>query len=154
MRRAFDVISIASTALAAAFVLKPMAAGTAPALAQDFSITNKEERADPSRRDLMRELQAWWDKHAFYSKEAAQADVGGTVKVHLVIHPDGNIFMVRVAESAGSKIVGHDHRPNAATEGDQSNMRIDRPRPGAFCDRLGCNLNCVIRTRPFESVAS
>jgi len=94
--------SLASAALAAAFVLTPVASGYAPAMSQDFSITNKAEPVDPSRRDLMRELQAWWDKHAFYPKEAAQADVGGTVKVHLVIHPDGNIFMVRVAESSGS----------------------------------------------------
>jgi len=95
--------SLASAALTAAFVLAPVAAGWAPALSQDFSITNKEEPVDPSRRDLMRQLQAWWDKHAFYPKEAAQADVGGIVKVHLVIHPDGNIFMVRVAESSGSR---------------------------------------------------
>jgi TonB family protein len=98
-------LSIASAALAAAFVLTPVAASYTPALSQDFSITNKEAPVDPSRRDLMRQLQAWWDMHAYYPKEAAQNDVGGTVKLHLVIHPDGNIWMVYVAESSESRSI-------------------------------------------------
>jgi TonB family protein len=97
--------SVASAALAAAFVLTPLAAGYAPALSQDFSITNKEAPVDPSRRDLMRQLQAWWDMDAYYPKEASQSDVGGTVKVHLVIHPDGNIWQVYVEESSGSRSI-------------------------------------------------
>ncbi len=52
-------LSVASAALAAAFVLTPMVAGYAFALSQDFSITNEEQPADASRGDLMRQLQAW-----------------------------------------------------------------------------------------------
>jgi TonB family protein len=98
-------LSLALAALAASFVLMPVAAGLAPALSQDFSITNKLEPADASRRDLMRQLQAWWDVHAYYPKEAAQNDVGGTAKVHLVIHPDGVIFLVYVVESLESRSI-------------------------------------------------
>src|SRR5271170_8486912 len=96
-------LSVASSALAAAFVLTPLAAGYAPALGQDFSITNPEEPANPGRRDLMRQLQAWWDAHAYYPRHASNSDEGGTVKVHLVILPDGRIWTVDVVESSGSR---------------------------------------------------
>jgi TonB family protein len=96
-------LSVASSALAAAFVLTPVAAGYAPALCQDFSITNQMEPANAARRDLMRQLQAWWDAHAYYPRHASNSDEGGTVKVHLVIHPwDGKIWTVNVVESSGS----------------------------------------------------
>jgi TonB family protein len=94
---------VASSALAAAFVLTPVAAGYAPALCQDFSITNQEEPANAWRHDMMRQLQAWWDAHAYYPKHASNNDEGGTVKVHLVIVPDGNIFRIDVVESSGSR---------------------------------------------------
>jgi hypothetical protein len=58
-------LSVASSALAAAFVLAPVAAGYAPALSQDFSITNQEP-ANAGHPDVMRQLQAWWDAHAYY----------------------------------------------------------------------------------------
>lgn len=93
-------LSVASSALAAAFVLMPVAAGYAPALCQDFSITNP---ANPGRRDVMRQLQAWWDAHAYYPRHASNSDEGGTVKVHLVILPDGRIWTVDVVESSGSR---------------------------------------------------
>jgi TonB family protein len=96
-------LSVASSALAAAFVLAPVAAGYAPALCQDFSITNQMEPANPARRDLMRQLQAWWDAHAYYPRHASNNDEGGTVKVHLVIRPDGRIFRVDVVEGSGSR---------------------------------------------------
>jgi len=95
-------LSVASAALAAAFVLTPVAAGYAPAFSQDFSITNQVEPANAGRRDLMRQLQAWWDVHAYYPRHASQSDEGGTVKVHLVIHSDGIIWKVDVVESSGS----------------------------------------------------
>jgi TonB family protein len=95
--------SVASSALAAAFVLTPVAAGHAPALCQDFSITNQLEPADPWRRDVMRQLQAWWDTHAYYPRHASNNDEGGTVKVHLVILPDGRIFTVNMVASSGSR---------------------------------------------------
>ena len=73
-------LSVASSALAAAFVLTPVAAGYAPALCQDFSITNQEP-ANAWRRDMMRQLQAWWDAHAYYPRHASNNDEAGTVKV-------------------------------------------------------------------------
>ncbi len=94
-------LSVASSALAAAFVLTPVAAGYAPALCQDFSITN-QETGNAARRDLMRQLQAWWDAHAYYPRHASNNDEGGTLKVHLVIHPDGKIWMVNMVGSSGS----------------------------------------------------
>ena len=95
-------LSIASYALAAAFVVTPVAAGYAPALCQDFSITNQVEPAIAGHPDLMRQLQAWWDAHAFYPRHASNNDEGGTVKVHLVILSDGRIWMVDVMGSSGS----------------------------------------------------
>ena len=96
-------LSVASSALAAAFVLTPLAAGYSPALCQDFSITNQMESGNAARRDLMRQLQAWWDAHAYYPRHASNNDEGGTVKVHLVILPDGRIWMTNVVESSGSR---------------------------------------------------
>jgi TonB family protein len=95
--------SVASSALAAAFVLTPVAAGYAPALCQDFSITNQVEPGNAARRDLMRQLQAWWDVHAYYPRHASNNDEGGTVKVHLVILPDGRIFTVNMVQGSGSR---------------------------------------------------
>ena len=96
-------LPVASAAFAAAFVLAPVAAGHAPALSQDFSITNPAEPADAGRRDVMRQLQAWWDVHAYYPRRASKSDEGGTVKVRLVIRPDGNIWKIDVVESSGSR---------------------------------------------------
>jgi len=95
--------SVVSTALIASFVLTPVAAGYAPAWSQDFSITNQEPPVDPGRRDLMRQLQAWWDRHAYYPKHASNNDEGGTVKIHLTILPDGRIWMLNVVASSGSR---------------------------------------------------
>jgi TonB family protein len=94
--------SVVSSALAAALVLTPVAAGYAPALCQDFSITNQVESGNAARRDLMRQLQAWWEVHAYYPRHASNNDEGGTVKVHLVILPDGRIFTSNVVASSGS----------------------------------------------------
>ncbi len=96
-------LPVVSAALAAAFVLTPVAAGYAPAWSQDFSITNQAESADPARRDLMRQLQAWWDVHAYYPRHASNNDEGGTVKIHLNILPDGRIWIQNVVESSGSR---------------------------------------------------
>ncbi len=103
--------TLAAAALAVAFILAPVAAGCAPALAQDFSITNPE----PSVRvegavlgpDWIKQLQAWWDKHAFYPGEAAQKDVSGTVKVHIVVQPDGEVSTIHLVEGSGSKYLNN-----------------------------------------------
>jgi len=91
-------LSVALSALVTAFVLTPVA----PVLCQDFSITNQLEPATPWQGDVMRQLQAWWDAHAYYPRHASNNDEGGTVKVHLVIHPDGKIWAVNVTASSGS----------------------------------------------------
>jgi TonB family protein len=97
-------LSVASSALAAAFVLTPVAAGYAPALCQqDFSITNQVAPAIAGHPNLMRQLQAWWNGHAYYPRHASNSDEGGIVKVHLVIIPDGRIWTVDVVESSGSR---------------------------------------------------
>jgi TonB family protein len=95
-------LSVASSALAAAFVLTLGAAGYEPALCQDFSITNQVEPATPWQGNVMRQLQAWWNAHAYYPRHASNNDEGGTVKVHLVIHPDGKIWTVNLVASSGS----------------------------------------------------
>jgi TonB family protein len=95
-------LSVASSALAAAFVLAPVVAGYAPGLCQDFSITNQEAPATSGRRDVMRQLQAWWDAHAYYPRHASNSDEAGTVKVSLVIHPDGKVWTIDVVDSSGS----------------------------------------------------
>ena len=95
---------VVSAGLVASFVLTPVAAGYAPASSQDFSITNQEPGAtSPFRRDLMRQLQAWWAVHAYYPKHASNNDEGGTVKIRLKIFPNGTIFMVTLVESSGSQ---------------------------------------------------
>jgi TonB family protein len=91
---------VASAAVAAAFVLAPVAAG--PAFSQDFSITNPEEPANAGRRDLMRLLQAWWDVHAYYPKHASSNNEGGTVKIRIFINPDGQFNSVEVVQGSGS----------------------------------------------------
>jgi TonB family protein len=93
---------VTSAALAAAFGLIPVAAGYAPASAQDFSITNPEEPANAGRRDLMRQLQAWWDVHGYYPRHASNNDEAGTVAVQLVIDRDGRITSVNVMGGSGS----------------------------------------------------
>jgi TonB family protein len=95
-------LTVASSALAAAFVLTPVAAGFAPASGQDFSITNQEAPATPARRELMRQLQAWWDAHAYYPRHASNGDESGTVKVHLAILPDGKVWTIDRVQGSGS----------------------------------------------------
>jgi TonB family protein len=90
-------------ALAAAWLVAPAAAGYAPARSQDFSITNPVAPGDPAHRDVMRQLQAWWDVHAYYPRHASNDDEQGTVKIHLTIQPDGKIWILNLVESSGSR---------------------------------------------------
>jgi len=96
-------LSVASSALAAAFALAPVAAGYGPALCQDFSITNPDEPVAPGRRDLMRQLQAWWDAHAYYPRHASNRNEAGTVDLHLVILPDGRVWTIDIEDGSGSR---------------------------------------------------
>ncbi len=95
-------VLVASAALSAAFALIPPTAGYAPAWSQDFSITNPQQPADGSRRDLIRQLQAWWDVHGYYPKRASLQDESGTVGVRVVILGDGRILSVQMLSSSGS----------------------------------------------------
>jgi TonB family protein len=140
--------SVASAALAAACVLAPVAAGYAPASSQDFSITNPEEPANAGRRDLMRQLQAWWDVHAYYPRHASNRDEGGTVKVHLVIHTDGNIWAVGVVEGSGSNSL--DAAGSAVFRGG-----FVRPFPAGAPDAdIDISLHYVLAHRHVQTVAA
>jgi TonB family protein len=86
----------------AALVVLPVVLGGAPALSQDFSITNELPPVDAGRRGVLRQLQAWWDVHGYYPRHAAENDEGGTVKLRLTIRADGNIAQVETTDSAGS----------------------------------------------------
>ncbi len=95
--------SARAAALIAAFGLAPVAAGYAPAWCQDFSITNQMEPANRGHPDVMRQLQAWWNTHAYYPRRASDSDESGTVKIHLVILPDGRIWTIDLVQSSGSR---------------------------------------------------
>ena len=130
-------LSIASSALAAAFVLTPLAAGYAPALCQDFSITNP---GTGPGSDWIRKLQAWWDVHSYYPPDALEKKQDGTVKLHLVIHPDGNIWMVDVGKArdrtrTGYRRVGHDARREGRGGRDLHRLRRRRCAGSELRDR-------------------
>jgi TonB family protein len=95
-------VLLASAAIGAALSVIPAAAGNAPAWSQDFSITNPQQPADGSRRDLIRQLQAWWDVHSYYPNRASLHDESGTVGVRIVILGDGRIFSAQMLTSSGS----------------------------------------------------
>src|ERR1700722_7996231 len=98
---------VASAVLAAAVILTPVAISYAPARAQDFSITNQNDslhiEGAQLSADWIKALQAFWDLHAYYPKEASDKDESGTVKIQLRIHSDGQIWWAKVVESSGSK---------------------------------------------------
>ena len=93
--------SNASAIRAMALVLA-LATSHAPAQAQDFSITNQIEPATAARRDILRQLQAWWDVHGYYPRRAAKNDERGNVALRLVIAADGVIRAATVAGGSGS----------------------------------------------------
>jgi TonB family protein len=55
--------------------------------------------------DWIRQLQIWWDVHAFYPKEASEKNVSGIVKLHLWVRPDGRVWTVKVEQSSGSAAI-------------------------------------------------
>ncbi len=139
-------LSVASSALAAVFVLMPVVAGYAPALCQDFSITNPEEPAPPGRRDLMRQLQAWWDAHAYYPRHASNRDQGGTVEVHLMILPDGKVYPDMVGSSGSSSL-------DAAGEAVFRGASV-RPFPGEPNVDIDLSLHYVLAHRHDQPAAA
>ena len=136
------------TALAASFVLTSVPGGTSPALAQDFSITNPEQPADAGHRDLMQQLQAWWEVHGYYPKHASNNDQGGTVQVHLSILPDGRIKSADVMQGSGSDSI--DTAAAAAFAGG-----FVRPFPeGAPPAELDLSLHYILAHRHDQPVAA
>ncbi len=103
--------SNASIALAAVLILAPVAPGCAPALAQDFSITNPE----PSVRVEGAVLGPDWVKSncrhggtiTLSIPAGAGKDVSGTVKVHIVVQPDGEVSTIHLVEGSGSKYLNN-----------------------------------------------
>jgi len=53
----------------------------------------------------MGKLKQWWDQHSFYPKEASQTNEGGSVKVHIVIAPDGQVTSIAVVQGSGSSVL-------------------------------------------------
>src|SRR5271167_2129733 len=92
---------IASAILAAASILAPVATGHAPARSQDFSITNKVEPGG----NWIGKLQAWWDVHAWYPEDALEKKQDGTVKLHLVIRENGEVWTEETVQGSGSKSI-------------------------------------------------
>jgi TonB family protein len=139
---------LASAPLAAAFFLTLAANDYAPALAQDFSITNPEEPGDANHRDVMRQLQAWWDAHAYYPRHASNNDEAGTVKLHLEILPDGRIWSVNVVGSSGSSSL------DGAGSATFSKGFVRRLPEGAPEDDFDISLHYVLAHRHDEPVAA
>ena len=131
---------IVSASLAAAVVLLLMAGGTAPVVAQDFSITNEAEPPNPAQRDLLRQLQAWWDVHGYYPRHASDNDEAGTVKLRLAIRADGNIWTADVVGSSGSPSL--DAAAAAAFRGG-----FVRPLPTGASDTIDLSLHYVLARR-------
>ena len=53
----------------------------------------------------MGKLRQWWDEHSFYPKEASQTNEGGSVKVHIVIAPDGEVTSIEVVQGSGLSVL-------------------------------------------------
>ena len=82
----------------------PAVANPPPPAAEPQEASVRVEGAELGA-DWLKQLQAWWDLKAFYPKEASDKNVGGTVKVHLWINPDGVVWNVDVAQSSGSAVL-------------------------------------------------
>lgn len=140
-------LPIGSATLVIGSILAAVISGQTPAAAQDFSITNQVAPVDAGRRDLLRQLQAWWDVHGYYPKHAANNDEGGTVKLRLSIRSDGNITTVAVVGSSGSQSL--DSAALAAfREG------FVRPLPSGEPAALDVSLHYVLAQRRGEPLAA
>jgi periplasmic protein TonB len=53
----------------------------------------------------MGRLKQWWDQHSVYPKEASQTNEGGSVKVHILIAPDGQVTSIEVVQSSGLSVL-------------------------------------------------
>jgi outer membrane biosynthesis protein TonB len=54
--------------------------------------------------DWIKQLQGWWDQHAFFPGEAVTKNISGNVKVHLVVRPDGEVSTIHVEQGADRRL--------------------------------------------------
>lgn len=52
--------------------------------------------------DWENELHAWWDRHGYFPREAAEAGEQGSVSLHLVVNHDGHVTAARLTTQSGS----------------------------------------------------
>jgi TonB family protein len=81
----------------------PVAANPAPAQSTDGQNSSLRVEGANLPANWIRQLQAWWDLHAYYPPAASEHNVGGNVKMHLLIHANGVVWKDDVVESSGSK---------------------------------------------------
>jgi protein TonB len=92
----------ARTATAGPVTAAPAATPRPPAEEPDTSLRIEGATLSP---DWIRQLQIWWDRHAVYPKEALDKGISGTVKVHLQIHQNGEVWTSTVVGSSGSEVL-------------------------------------------------
>ncbi len=69
--------------------------GGGPKSSPDFS-------APDAGPDWENELHAWWDRHGYFPREAAEAGEQGTVGLHLIVGHDGHVTSARLTTASGS----------------------------------------------------
>jgi len=52
--------------------------------------------------DWLNELHAWWDRHGYFPREAAEAGEQGTLSLHLMVNHDGRVAAARLTMQSGS----------------------------------------------------
>ena len=53
--------------------------------------------------DWIEQLHDWWDRHAYYPRQAVENDEEGEVEIHMVILRDGQVESINVVRSSGSR---------------------------------------------------
>jgi protein TonB len=93
--------------LAARAAAARAAASTAGSSVQASQGQNAASRAGEANNGAawMGKLQQWWDQHSFYPKEASQTNEGGSVRVRIIITPDGQVTSIGVVQGSGSSVL-------------------------------------------------
>jgi periplasmic protein TonB len=50
-------------------------------------------------------LKQWWDQHSFYPSEASRTNEGGSVRVRIVVAPDGQVTSIQVVQGSGTSVL-------------------------------------------------
>ena len=50
-------------------------------------------------------LKQWWDQHSFYPSEASRTNEGGSVRVRIVVAPDGQVTSIQVVQGSGMSVL-------------------------------------------------